>query len=62
MNYALIEASRKRLKVRKSALAKSTGIPARRIGQILAGTSNPRISDLEAICGEVGLLVVLVLK
>ena len=49
MEYTAIEAARKAAKMSKTELAKAVGMASRRLGDILKGRIDPRVSELEAI-------------
>lgn len=55
VDYEYIENARKRVKVKKGAIADACRIPARRVGEILAGSSHTKVEDLEAVLNEIGL-------
>ncbi len=57
IDYTALETARKALNIRKSALATSVGMPPRRLGDILKGRIDARVSELEAIAAHLGLTV-----
>ncbi len=58
MDYTKLKETQKASKYNVQELAKEVGMPRERMGEILRGKSDPRVSDLEAVCAALGLEVV----